>query len=106
MSRLDTLKGFIAKRPTDPFPQYALALEYKNAGRLDDAAQTFAGLMLAHPTYTAAYLHAGNTLIELKRLVEARGVYERGVQACAETGDTHARGELEGALASLPPSAG
>jgi predicted Zn-dependent protease len=101
MSRIDTLKGFIAKKPSDPFPQYALALEYKNAGRLDEAEQTFDALMQAHPTYTAAYLHAGNTLVELKRVEDARAVYTRGVTACISAGDAHARGEIEGALASL-----
>jgi len=59
MSRIETLKGFIAQRPADPFPQYGLALEYKNAGRLTEAVETFDALMEKHPTYTAAYLHAG-----------------------------------------------
>jgi predicted Zn-dependent protease len=101
MSRIDTLKAFIAKKPTDPFAQYALALEYKNAGRLDEAEQTFGALMQAHPTYTAAYLHAGNTLVDLKRVQDARAVYTRGIEVCIKAGDGHARGELEGALASV-----
>jgi hypothetical protein len=29
-------------------------------------------------------------------------VYTRGIEACVKAGDAHARGELEGALASLP----
>ena len=106
MSRIETLKGFIAGRPADPFPRYALALEYKNAGRLDEARETFEALMAAHPSYTAAYLHAGNTLVALGRPAEARAVYARGIEACARAGDAHARGELEGALALLPATAG
>jgi tetratricopeptide (TPR) repeat protein len=102
MSRIETLKGFIAQRPQDPFPRYALALEYKNGGRLEEARETFAALMDAHPSYTAAYLHAGNTLLALGQRAEARAVYQRGVEACGRAGDAHARGELEGALASLP----
>ena len=102
MSRIETLKGFISQRPADPFPRYALALEYKNAGRLDEARATFEELLQAHPAYTAAYLHAGNTLLALGRRDDARAVYTRGVEACARAGDAHARGELEGALASLP----
>jgi tetratricopeptide (TPR) repeat protein len=103
-SRIDMLKAFIAQRPSDPFPRYGLALEYKNAGRLDEARAEFVTLMDAHPTYTAAYLHAGNTLVALGRPDDARAIYVRGVEACIKAGDGHARGELEGALATLPPA--
>jgi tetratricopeptide (TPR) repeat protein len=101
MSRIEALVGFIEQNPQDPFPRYALALEYKNGGRLDDARATFEALMGAHPEYTPAYLHAGNTVLALGLRDEARAVYQRGVEACVRKGDAHARGELEGALASL-----
>jgi len=100
-SRIDSLLGFIQQKPQDPFPRYALALEYKNAGRLDEARATFDALMSVHPDYTAAYLHAGNTLLALGLRDDARAVYQRGVEVCVRRGDAHARGELEGALASL-----
>jgi tetratricopeptide (TPR) repeat protein len=103
-SRIDMLKAFIAQRPSDPFPQYGLALEHKNAGQLEEAWGAFAALMEKHPTYTAAYLHAGNTAVALGRVEDARAVYARGVEASTKAGDTHARGELEGALAALPPA--
>jgi tetratricopeptide (TPR) repeat protein len=96
------LKAFIAQRPNDPFPRYGLALEHKNAGQLEEAWAVFTALIDAHPTYTAAYLHAGNTAVALGRLDDARAVYARGLDACAKAGDAHARGELEDALASLP----
>jgi tetratricopeptide (TPR) repeat protein len=96
------LQAFIAQRPNDPFPRYGLALEHKNAGRLEEAWSAFEALMTEHPTYTAAYLHAGNTAVALGRVDAARAVYARGIEACAKAGDAHARGELEGALSSLP----
>jgi tetratricopeptide (TPR) repeat protein len=101
MSRVDMLLGFIAQSPQDPFPRYALALEYRNAGRLDDARAAFAALMDAHPDYTAAYLHAGNTLVTLGDRGAARETYRRGIEACIRRADHHAQGELEGALAAL-----
>ena len=100
-SRIEMLLGFIRANPQDPFPRYALALEYKNGGRLDEARTTFDALMTANPDYTAAYLHAGNTLVALGLRDEARAVYQRGVEACLRRGDSHARGELEGALAAV-----
>ena len=96
------LLGFIEQRPDDPFPRYALALEYKNAGRLEEARQVFVDLMTSSPDYTATYLHAGNLFVALGQVAEAREIYQAGVAACLRRGDSHARGELEGALAGLP----
>jgi tetratricopeptide (TPR) repeat protein len=101
-TRIEMLQAFIAQRPHDPFPRYGLALEHKNAGQLAEAWGVFEALMSEHPSYTAAYLHAGNTAVALGRVEDARAVYARGVEACVKAGDGHARGELEGALASLP----
>jgi tetratricopeptide (TPR) repeat protein len=99
-TRVDKLRAFIAARPADPFPRYALALEHRNAGAHAEAWLEFERLMAAHPNYTAAYLHAGNTLIALGRRDEARAVWSKGVQICSQAGDLHARGELESALAA------
>lgn len=99
-SRIEKLQSFIAARPADPFPRYALALEYKNAGQLGPAWETFEALLAAHADYTAGYLHAGNTLAAMGRLAEAQDVWRRGVAACLSKGDHHARGELEAALAA------
>jgi tetratricopeptide (TPR) repeat protein len=96
------LEGFIRQKPEDPFPRYALAMEYKNAGRLEDARGIFDHLMSVSPDYTAAYLHAGNVFVALGNMDQARTVYQSGIAACVRRGDSHARGELEGALASLP----
>jgi tetratricopeptide (TPR) repeat protein len=101
VARIDALLGFIQQKPQDPFPRYALALEYKNAGLLDQARATFEALMTTSPDYTATYLHAGNNLVALGLRDEAKAVYQRGVEVCVRRGDTHARGELEGALSSL-----
>jgi predicted Zn-dependent protease len=99
--RIALLTGFIAQRPDDPFPRYALAIEHKNAGQLSQAWENFRVLMDAHPDYVAAYLHAGQTLIGLGRPGDARQVFETGIAASLRRGDAHARGELEGALAQV-----
>jgi tetratricopeptide (TPR) repeat protein len=101
ISRADILKRFIAERPSDPFPRYGLAQEYKNAGLLAEARQEFDTLMRDHPDYTAAYLHAGNVSMALGARDEAEAIYRRGIEACVRRGDGHARGELEGALEGL-----
>jgi tetratricopeptide (TPR) repeat protein len=100
-SRLDMLEQFAAQSPNDPFPLYGLAQEYKNLGRLEDAARSFAQLLARHPDYTAGYLHAGNTLVALGRRDEARTLYEDGMNACRRKGDAHALSELAAALEAL-----
>lgn len=97
--------GFIQQKPDDPFPRYALAQEYKNAGRLEEARAAFEHLLTAMPDYTATYLHAGNVLVALGRAAEAAEVYRRGIAVCARRGDAHARGELEGALGAVEAAA-
>jgi hypothetical protein len=96
------LLGFIAQKPSDPFPRYALALEYKNAGRLEEARAVFTELMSVAPDYTATYLHAGDLLAKMGRRDEARAVFEAGVEVATRRGDAHSRGEIEAALAALP----
>jgi tetratricopeptide (TPR) repeat protein len=99
VSRIDVLRTFIAGHPADPFPRYALALEYRNGDRLTEARDEFAALMRDHADYVAAYLHAGNTHLALGDRAAARETFERGIEASIRRGDGHARGELESALA-------
>jgi hypothetical protein len=101
MSRIDALRTFIAGHPSDPFPRYALALEYKNGNQLPEARDEFAALMRDHVDYVAAYLHAGNTHLALGDRTAARETFTRGIEACVRRGDGHAQGELESALAML-----
>jgi tetratricopeptide (TPR) repeat protein len=101
LSRVEALKKFIAANPADPFPRYGLAQEYKNAGRFEEARAEFEALMRDHPDYTAAYLHAGNVLLQLGARDEARAIFERGIDVCRRRGDGHAMSELEGALSSF-----
>ena len=101
MGRIEQLLSFIESSPTDPFPRYGLALEYKNNGRLEDAAKAFADLIAKFPDYVPAYLHAGNTLVALGRKDEAKKVLQDGVEASTRKRDFHAKGEIEAALAEL-----
>jgi len=95
------LKEFAGKNPKDPFPRYGLAMEYKNAGRLEEAEVEFAHLLSTFPDYTPAYLHAGNLYRALGRRERAADVYRAGIDACERKGDGHALGEIEAALAEL-----
>ncbi len=101
MDRIATFQTFISRTPTDPFPRYGLAMEYKGAGRLDDAWATFQELVEKFPDYVPTYLMAGGTLEALGRRDEAAALYRTGIEVAGRRGDLHARKELETALAAL-----
>jgi hypothetical protein len=96
---VEALRAFLTTHPNEPFPRYALALEYKNGNRFQEAREEFALLMRDHADYVATYLHAGNTHLALGDRAAARETFERGIAASVRKGDGHARGELESALA-------
>lgn len=95
------LMQFVEANANDPFPRYGLAMELKNAGRLEDAERTFNELMNRFPDYTPAYLHAGNVARDLGRVDVAVAIYRTGVEVSSRKRDEHARSELESALAAV-----
>lgn len=100
-SRLEILKSMVAQNPNDPFSRYGLAMEYRNGGDPEAAMVEFRSLMAANPDYVAAYFHGGQTLERMGLADEAREVYQKGIEAARRTGNEHARGEMEAALAML-----
>jgi tetratricopeptide (TPR) repeat protein len=103
MDRIATFRSFISKAPSDPFPRYGLAMEYKGRGELAEAWAVFEELLVKFPDYVATYLMAGGTLAALGRRDEAAAIYRTGIEVATRRGEQHARRELEGALAEISP---
>jgi tetratricopeptide (TPR) repeat protein len=101
MDRIATFKSFISRSPTDPFPRYGLAMEYKGSGKLADAWTAFEELLADFSDYVPTYLMAGGTLVALGRQGEAAAVFQKGIEVAGKRGDLHAKKELEAALAEL-----
>ena len=99
--RIDAMRAYMEKRPTDPFPHYALALEFKNSGRHDEAVTVFESLVAKHPGYVPAYLMFGGLLRDLGRTDVAIDVVKRGIDAAKTSNNGHALGELSGLLSEL-----
>ncbi|HEX7506300.1 MAG TPA: hypothetical protein VF550_05975 [Polyangia bacterium] len=95
------LRSFAEKRPQDPFPRYALAMELKTSGDSEGAWRVFESLIAEHADYIASYAPAGEVLAGLGRLEEARALYGKGMEACAQKNDAHTRDHLEAALDAL-----
>ena len=100
-NRLDTLKQFLESRPNDCFVRYGIAQEFVKLERYGEAIAEFDRILEIDADYQAAYYHAGKTYEKMGRPGDAREIYEKGIEASHRTGDQHARGELEGALAEL-----
>ena len=101
-NRLEILESMVAQNPRDAFARYGLAMEYAKAGELERAIGEYRTLLEHNPDYAAAYFHGGQTLEKLGRIEEARGMYEKGIEVTARTGDQHTRSELQAALDMLP----
>lgn len=99
--RIEAMKKFIEQDPANPFPRYALSMEHKAAGDLEEAARVLGDLVTRVPGYVATYLQFGMVLEQLGRLDEARDIFTRGIEQARAAGNRHALGELEGALAAL-----
>ena len=100
-NRLEILKNMVSQNPGDSRTRYMLAMELANTGDLEAAFQEYAALIAGDPGYAYAYYHGGQALEKLGRVVEAREMYLRGVEAADRTGDAHARDELQRALGQL-----
>lgn len=92
----------LAQNPANTFARYGLAMEYVNAGELEEAVTEFRAVLAADPAYSYAYFHGGQTLEKLGRIEEARSLYEKGVEVTRAKGDAKGQAEIEAALELLP----
>jgi predicted Zn-dependent protease len=99
--RLEFLQKLTASGNRDPFAWYGLAMEYRSLERRDDALATFETLREVSPDYVAMYLMCGQMLEQMGRIADAKAWLTSGIEAARKKGDTHALGELEGALGTL-----
>ncbi|HXR96483.1 MAG TPA: hypothetical protein VN709_01445 [Terriglobales bacterium] len=97
-SRLETLTAFVAQAPENAFARYGLAMELKQQGSTDAALEQFQLLAEYHPDYAAGFQQAGQLLLSLGRVEEARQRLLAGIAAAERTGDTHAAAEMRGLL--------
>ena len=99
--RISTFKIHIAQTPDDPFPRYALAMEYRSLGQLDKAKLVFRDLVNQFPDYVPTYLMYGSTLVELGDKDTALTMFTQGIEVAGRKRDAHAKNELQDALEHL-----
>jgi tetratricopeptide (TPR) repeat protein len=99
--RLLYLEKITSDGTADSFAWYALALEYKGLGRVDDALATFAKLREKDAKYVPMYLMCGTMLVDAGRRDDARAWLLQGREVAVEAGDLKARGEIDDALSQV-----
>lgn len=99
--RITRLLELHEKDPSNPFPIYGMALEFRNNGMPERAVEYFEVLLNEHPDYVPAYFHYGQLLIDQGEEERARVVLTQGVAKAERQGDKHALSELEAALMML-----
>ncbi len=92
--RLSQLQAMLADEPGDPFLRYAIALEHKRAGRMEQAITDIEALLLEDPKYIACYHQLALLLADGGRVQEAAEACHAGALQCLVTGDVKARAEL------------
>lgn len=92
--RIDQLRAMLADEPGDRFLRYAIALELKRVGKLEEALNDLESLVQEHPTHIASYYQIALLLAEAGRNAEAVAACDAGALQCVIAGDRKARGEL------------
>ncbi len=101
VDRTQMLRSMIDARPSDPFPRYGLAMEYRRLEQFSAAVDEFEQLIKLHPDYVPTYLMAGQVLVALAEPQRAAQVLRAGIEVAARLGESKALGELRDALMAL-----
>ena len=100
-TRRETLEGFVAANPHDAFARYGLAVECAKEGDESAATEHFQHLLATNPGYVTGYFQFAQFLARMGRVAEAKDTLAAGIIAAQKAGDTHARDEMQAALANL-----
>lgn len=101
MNRREKIEKMLTAEPDDVFLNFGLAMELVKAQRFDEAVAHFQRVRELDPDYTAAYYHAGRTLITLGQAETARAILGAGLDAARRIGNKHAESEMRELIDSI-----
>lgn len=100
-TRLQKIEAMLADDPTDTFLRYSLAMELDKVGENNASLARLGELAAEEPPYVPAFFMAGQQLVRLGRVNEARTFLRDGIEAARTQGNAHAAGEMSEFLSSL-----
>lgn len=92
--RLDQLRAMLAEEPGDTFLRYAIALELKRRGDMEQAVANLEALLRDDPAHVPSYHQLALMLADMGRIAKALEACQAGALRCVITGDRKARREL------------
>src|SRR6185436_7855921 len=101
MTRREKIEAMLADDPGDTFLRYSLAMELDKEGQHDASLAKFSELARDNPPYVPAFFMAGQQLVRLGRVAEAKSILQYGISEAQAQNDLHAAGEMTEFLASL-----
>jgi hypothetical protein len=101
VSRRARIEAMLVEDPHDQFLRYSLAMELEKEGEHEASLQRLAELQRDASSYVPAFFMAGQQLVKLSRIAEARTALRDGIEEARRQGNAHAAGEMSEFLASL-----
>ncbi|MFH1748920.1 MAG: tetratricopeptide repeat protein [Planctomycetota bacterium] len=101
MDRLEQLRKLTEMSPDDPLAHYAVALEYINRQRYQDALAAFEQTLRADSGYVPAYYHKARAAIRAGQPDLARATLKRGIEVAQAAGDTKTVREMRELLETI-----
>ncbi|MBX2893901.1 MAG: tetratricopeptide repeat protein [Cyclobacteriaceae bacterium] len=98
--RVEMLKKYMQEDADDPFPVYALALEYQ-ATDAEKARALFELLLTNHPHYLPTYYMAGIFFIQCNQTDQGISILKRGLEIAKAQHNTSTVREIQGVLDNL-----
>ena len=100
-SRRERIEAMLLDDPNDDFLRYSLAMELRKEGAHDDSIAKLQRLAQQAKPYVPAFFMAGQQLVELDRVTEARSFLREGIDEARRQNDGHAAAEMSELLSQL-----
>lgn len=101
MNRRQKIEAMLEDDPSDIFLRYSLAMELRTEGDHERSLSQLDELMKEQPACVPAFFMAGQQLVDLDRIDEARTTLRTGIEEARNQGDAHAAAEMSDFLTSL-----
>lgn len=100
-SRRNRIEAMLADDPQDDFLRYSLAMEMRKESDHESSLTKLTELTRQAKPYVPAFFMAGQQLVELERIVEARSFLRDGIEEARSQNDLHAASEMSELLSQL-----
>lgn len=91
---MQQLQAMLAEEPGNTFLRYAIALEHKRMGNMEQAIADLTSILTDEPKHVPSYYQLALMQAELGHVAEAVHTCEAGALQCIVTNDHKARAEL------------